>query len=217
MKRIRNRYKEHSHDHYFQSSVLIGIIALVASLFINYYASLYASTHAGNTVPDIILSNIPTYDVRSIFLFCPLILWIFFSLRTFVFPKRIPFTLKTIALFIITRSIFVTLTHLGPYTTNLTTEHIPWGIQQYTFAGDLFFSAHTGFPFLMALLFWHNKKLRLFFVACSVFFGVVVLLGHYHYSIDVLAAFFITYAIVDMAKFLFKKDYARFQQAVAEE
>ena len=45
--------------------------------------------------------------------------------------------------------------------------------------------------------------LRYLFLAWSVFFGIVVLLGHLHYTIDVLSAFFITYGIVDIAKWLF--------------
>ena len=76
---------------------------------------------------------------------------------------------------------------------------------------DLFFSGHTGIPFLMALMFWNYKPLRYTFLCFSLFFAVVVLLGHLHYSIDVLAAFFITYAIFDICKFFFKKDWALFQ------
>ena len=39
-----------------------------------------------------------------------------------------------------------------------------------------------------------------------MFFGAVVLVGHLHYSIDVFAAFFITYGIHDLAKFLFSQE-----------
>jgi hypothetical protein len=49
-------------------------------------------------------------------------------------------------------------------------------------------------PFLAALCLWHMPRWRYFFLAATVFFGAVVLLGHYHYSIDVLAALFITHA-----------------------
>ena len=79
-------------------------------------------------------------------------------------------------------------------------------VRDFAFGGDLFFSAHTGTPFLMALAFWDNKFLRILFIVTAVFFGVIVLLGHFHYSIDVLAAFFITYTIYHMAEIIFKKD-----------
>jgi membrane-associated phospholipid phosphatase len=62
-------------------------------------------------------------------------------------------------------------------------------------------------PFLLGLIYWDNKILRLIFIATSVVFGTTVLLGHTHYSIDVFAAFFITYSIFHIALYLFKKDW----------
>jgi hypothetical protein len=58
----------------------------------------------------------------------------------------------------------------------------------------------------MALLYWDNKVLRTSFVALSIIFAAVVLMGHLHYSIDVLAAFFITYAIYGIAEKAFDED-----------
>jgi membrane-associated phospholipid phosphatase len=59
----------------------------------------------------------------------------------------------------------------------------------------------------MALAFWKNKYLRGIFLAASIIFGVSALLGHYHYSIDVFAAFSITYSVFQIARWLFAKDY----------
>ena len=75
----------------------------------------------------------------------------------------------------------------------------------YGVSNDLFFSGHTGAPFLMALVFWPHKRLRYIFLAWSGFFAVVVLLGHIHYTIDVLSAFFITYGIYHIALHFFPK------------
>jgi membrane-associated phospholipid phosphatase len=79
-------------------------------------------------------------------------------------------------------------------------------VGKFSFGADLFFSGHTGLPFLMALIFWKNKLLRYSFLFLSVFFGLIVLLGHIHYSIDVLSAFFITYTIWHVSEKLFPKD-----------
>jgi len=38
----------------------------------------------------------------------------------------------------------------------------------------------------------------------------VVLLGHLHYTIDVFSAFFITYGIVEIAKWLWPKEWELF-------
>jgi hypothetical protein len=54
-------------------------------------------------------------------------------------------------------------------------------VNKFSFGGDLFFSGHTGLPFLMALLFWENLRLRVLFIASSVFFGIIVLMGHILY------------------------------------
>jgi membrane-associated phospholipid phosphatase len=74
------------------------------------------------------------------------------------------------------------------------------------FGGDLFFSGHTGLPFLIALIYWDHKTYRIIFITLAAIFGSVALMGHLHYSIDVFAAFFITYAIYHIAMQIFKKD-----------
>ncbi len=121
-------------------------------------------------------------------------------------PRYFPFTLKVLAMFIVIRSIFIILTHIGPYY-----EFAPLPpnklMGSISFGGDLFFSGHTGVPFLMALIFWSFAWLRLTFIARSGIAGLGVLLSHIHYSIDVVAAFFITYAIFEMAKNFFPKSY----------
>ena len=147
------------------------------------------------------------FDVDGIFIYGPLFLWLFVSLICLYQPKKIPFVLKSIALFVFIRSIFITLTHIGPFPdeTLFSSNPARW-FNKFAFGGDLFFSAHTGLPFLMSLVFWDNKTLRYIFIVTAAFFGAIVLLGHFHYSIDVFAAFFITYAIFHMAEFIFEKD-----------
>jgi hypothetical protein len=135
----------------------------------------------------------------------------FVAILSFHKPSRIPFVLKASALFIFTRAIFISLTHLAPPAHMTAVNSINFLERLISGSGDdLFFSAHTGFPYLMALIFWQNKTLRWLFLAISVFFGGTVLLGHLHYSIDVFSAFFITYGIFNIAKRVFKKDYEFF-------
>ncbi len=206
MENIIKGYKLHFKNRGFVISVVFAMAMLVVSLFVNFYAGMYATNRASNAVSDIILSNIRTFDVDGLFVYGGFSLFIFIVILCLVNPKKIPFTVKSISLFIVIRSIFISLTHLGPFPTQalVPAENI---ISYVSFTGDLFFSGHTGLPFLMALIYWDNKFIRYLFFALSLFFGVVVLLGHLHYSIDVLSAFFITYTIYHISETIFKKDY----------
>lgn len=208
MKIWTQKWKEVIINNEFIQSFIFSIIFLLISLYINFRAGNYATESASLPVTDIILSNIRVYDVDIFFIWGPIFLFTIIAIICIYHPKKIPFIIKNIALFTIIRSIFISLTHLGPFPTQAISESTNF-ISKFTFGGDLFFSGHTGVPFLMALIFWHYKPLRYFFLAYSIFMGTVVLLGHYHYSIDVLAAFFITYTIYHMSLYLFKKDKER--------
>jgi hypothetical protein len=208
---VKNRYVENLADPVFRFSSAIAIIAFIITAFINYYAGTYATEQASNSVTDIILSNTPVFDVDAIFVYGSLVLTTFIGALMLIHPKRIPFTLLSVALFVFTRSIFISLTHIGPFPSQ-TVLDLGSVTDKFIFGGDLFFSGHTGIPFLMALVFWQNRYLRFIFILWSVVFGVTALLGHLHYTIDVLSAFFITYAIFHIAEILFKKERALFHR-----
>lgn len=185
----------------------LGLVLLTASLFVNYYAGIYANSKQSNYVSDVILDNLPVYNMNIVFFEGFLLFWILITLILIYKPKNIPFTLKSISLFILIRSVFITLTHLRDYPNEMFIQADSMFKDVFTFGGDLFFSAHTGMPFLMALVFWKYKKLRWLFLFASVFFAATVLLGHLHYSIDVFGAYFITYSIAKLSEYLFEKDY----------
>ena len=200
-----NSYKKYfKNKDFFQSSIL-GLILLIFSLCINFLAISYATDRASNSVTDVILSNTPALNVADVFVYGLFALIIFIIYLTLINPKRIPFVLKSVSMFILIRSIFISSTHIGlfPNTISINVNIL----KELTSGGDLFFSGHTGLPFLMALIFWQNKNLRYLFIALSVAFGTIALLGHYHYTIDVLSAFFITYGIYHICIKTFKKDY----------
>jgi len=213
MQKIGQSYKAHFRDKSFLLSFVSSVVILLGALSVNFYAAMYAVEKASNPVTDIVLSNIRVYDVDTIFIYGPLVLWIFAGCILLIEPRRIPFTLKSIALFVVIRSIFISLTHIGSFPTHLTIPPASF-INDFTSTEDLFFSAHTGLPFLLALIFWEHKYLRTLFIGASLLFGTIVLLGHLHYSIDVLSAFFITYTIYHIAERVFPKDKRVFTEGI---
>lgn len=200
------KYKEFFSKKENVSALLNGLSLFILSLLANFYAALFAVRRASSPVSDLVLSNIPVFDVDAIFIYGPVVLWAFVVCLCLWEPKRIPFILKSIALFVLIRSVFITLTHIGPFPTRAPLDYSLDIVKMFTTGGDLFFSGHTGLPFLMALVFYRSYWLRVFFILAAVFFGVIVLLGHFHYSIDVLSAFFITYTIYHMAEKFYRKD-----------
>lgn len=209
MRKILAKYRVYVMNRIFLRSILMGMLFFIVSLIVNYNASIYALDVASNPVTDFFLDRLPLVNTELIFIEGFAIFWAFFTLLALHEPRRIPFLLKSLALFITVRAIFVSLTHIGPFPeeakidSNLITR-------AFTSGSDLFFSGHTGIPFLMALMFWEQYYLRIIFLFSSLVMGASVLLGHLHYSIDVFAAFFITYTIFVIAKKFFRKDHEVF-------
>lgn len=189
----------------YYASLLEALLFLVISMYATHYASRYAEIKASNFVEDLVLSNTRVYNFEFIFVEVAIMLALFVAVLCIRFRLTAPFLIKSLALFSIIRAIFVSLTHIGPYPTKL--ELASPLLNFITSGNDLFFSGHTGFPFLMALIFWNHRYLRILFLFASFLFGTIVLLSHLHYSIDVFAAFFITYSIYHIAMKWFRKDY----------
>ncbi|HUX35806.1 MAG TPA: phosphatase PAP2-related protein [Candidatus Paceibacterota bacterium] len=192
-------------------SLYEGIIFSVIALIVQSFAGQYSAKSATNIVGDLFLDNLPTIDFTRVLVEGAFLVTLIALTLLIVKPKHILFALKVIPLFIVVRSFFVTLTHLGIYPNQIVLGSSPLD-KLYLFLNmqdGFFFSGHTGLPFLLALIFWYEKPWRYFFFTVSLMFGITVLFAHVHYSIDVFAAPFMTYSIFKFAELeLFRKDYA---------
>ena len=188
-----------------------GAAFLAASTIAIFAAVTYATVHASNHVTDFVLSRVGPFNVQFLFIYGT---FTAFAITVGLLgwrPNRLPFALKAMALFLLVRAVFVALTHMAP--SPIDPQKPAPIFNSIFYGGDLFFSGHTGLPFLAALAFWHIPQWRMFYLALTGFFGAVVLLGHYHYSIDVLAALFITHGVFQISCWLFGRDNALFRSS----
>jgi len=211
---MRILYKHGGHrrlftDRIFLRDALVSTGIFIVGVTINFYAGLYATAKASNYVEDIVLSNIPVMNVDAHFVIGTFVIVALVASLLIARPQWLPFTAAALGLFYTIRAIFISLTHLGPFPDRI---HLDWGtiVSKFIGGNDLFFSGHTGAPFLLALIFWSIPPLRYTFLAWTAFFAAIVLLGHFHYSIDVLAAFFITYTIFHISEIVFRRYRAHF-------
>lgn len=193
-------------------SLYSAILLLGFALFFNLVLGSLASQRAiRSPYPiDLLLDILPIVDLDFIIGHAATAFYFVVLTLVLLRPQYLLFAVKAAALFIVIRAVFVNLTPLGLYPGNNDFSAGELGYRFYSyfnFKGNYFFSGHTGLPFLFGLVFLNRKGWRNFFFATSFIFGASVLLAHVHYSIDVFAAPFITYAIFKITQKLFPRDY----------
>jgi len=184
--------------------IFISLIFLVIALMLNDAAGDYTTRAGKASVPDIILDYIPSIDLSFIFVWgYVLVIFILLCYPLIYQIKEIHIVISQFSLLVLMRSFFISLTHLA-LPANAITPNIPWIYHLLFFHNDLFFSGHTAIPFLGFLIF-RKEKIGIFFLIMTFILGVTVLLMHVHYSIDVFAAFFITYGCYKIGNWLFNR------------
>ncbi len=198
------KWRKEIKDHY--KSIVFSVFLLILATVINYNAGVYVSEKGSGIVSDFILDNIGPYDLSFLFIYG----WLFLVGLMIIYPVFFKVNLfhrvlGQFSVLIIVRSFFITLTHLKT-PADAIYGLFPGAINILAFQNDLFFSGHTAVPFL-GFLIYQDHKVRWLFLVGSIVMAITVLLMHQHYTIDVLAAYFITYGTYKLARFFspFKK------------
>jgi hypothetical protein len=200
------------------SALVLLAVAYLVEHVANTFAFEFALRPTSNYVGDLILDNIPALDLNFLIVEGAFLAILFGLILIFRHPRSILFALKALALFIIIRAFFISLTHVGIHP-----ESIAPGLGFFdaiylylNFQTGLFFSGHTGLPFLFALIFWEHRRTRFVLIGVSILFGIAVLAAHVHYSIDVFAAPFMAYGIYRLTELFFPRDYALWKKHAPE-
>ncbi len=211
---IQKIHKTHKDfwNNYKMSLLGWGFLWFAFAIFVQHFAYKYIDNYVeGTRVGDLLLDNIAPVNLDFFIVQGALVSTLIVLFLFLIKPKYLSFSLKALALFIVIRSFFISLTHLGVSLHQITLDTSMLGFSIYDFLynakNDFFFSGHVGTSVLFALIFWKEKFWRELFLVFAFVFGVSMILAHMHYSIDIFAAPFITYAIYAMSKYIFVHDY----------
>jgi len=184
---------------------VLGFFMLSYSLYTHLgWAADHRAMPSGS---DWLLRHLPYLNVL------PVLSWGWLGLHVFAgaaailyYPRRIPFLVFLLGLFIGIRSVFIFLSPIGPPVgmldmSKLDSLFAPI-LGTWTFQNEFVFSGHTSIPFLF-FLFFETPRLKAIMLAGSLTMGVCVLLSHEHYSVDVLGAYFVSYSIFVLAEKLY--------------
>lgn len=184
--------------------ILIALICLVLSLALYSIAGNYVDKNINTPATDIILDNLPTVNFSWLYSYGFIIVLGVLLLHPLIWkPKDFHAAMIQFSLLLLIRSFFITLTHLKVPSDAIL---VPFRVDGWlAFKNDLFFSGHTAVPFLGFLMFRKQGGISKFFIIATLVLATAVLLMHAHYSIDVFAAFFITYGSYQIGNVLLEK------------
>ena len=136
-------YKICFSDKAFVLSFLSGLVLLILSLVAQFYSSVYATNVSSAYVTDIILSNTKAYDLDGTFIYGTVLLFLVALIVGLSKSNYLPFLMKSVAIFTLIRSVFVSLTHIGPFISRIEINSFIFAdhFWETIFTGnDLFFS-----------------------------------------------------------------------------
>lgn len=189
-------------------ATLAGVLALFVVSYL-FYTRLgwVADQRSLPTGSDWLLRRLPLVNTL------PVLSWGFFALHLFAggaaiayYPRRMPFLLFLLAVYMIVRTAFVFLSPIGPPAGMFDMRKLDFVFSKimgtWTFNNEFVFSGHTGIPFLF-FMFFDTPKLKAVMLLGSLVMGACVLLSRNHYTVDVLAAYLVSYSIYKLSESLY--------------
>jgi len=187
----------------FRNKTIIALllVAIILILLPTFFA--FIEKREGMVLQDFVLEAIPAKDVSipTFVVIWSVVLLVFY--RIYQSPRLFLVVAYGFILMCLARILTISLLPLNPPAGIITLKdpiaNIAYGGNGIFITKDLFYSGHTGNMFLFFLCLQHKWD-KIIALAASVIVGILVMVQHIHYSIDVIAAFIFTYFIYLGAK-----------------
>jgi hypothetical protein len=185
----------------FRIKALIGTILLLIILVCFPIFFNHIQYRQGILLNDWLLSILPAHNMSVMIFICIWSTTLLALIRSVQNPDFFLTTLYSYCLLSIFRFITITIVALDP-----PVDLIPLADPLSNFfygksfiTKDLFFSGHTSTLFLISLCL-HQKKDKYFALITSIMVGILVLIQHVHYTIDVITSPFFALIAYKMGK-----------------
>jgi membrane-associated phospholipid phosphatase len=181
--------------------VALALVAIILLLLPSFFA--FIEKREGMVLQDFVLDAIPAKDVSipTFVVIWSVVLLVFY--RIYQSPRLFLVVAYGFILMCLARLLTISLLPLNPPAGIITLKdpiaNIAYGGNGIFITKDLFYSGHTGNMFLFFLCLQHKWD-KIIALAASFIVGILVMVQHIHYSIDVIAAFIFTYFIYLGAK-----------------
>jgi membrane-associated phospholipid phosphatase len=187
----------------FRNKTIIALllVAIILILLPTFFA--FIEKREGMVLQDFVLEAIPAKDVSipTFVVIWSVVLLVFY--RIYQSPRLFLVVAYGFILMCLARILTISLLPLNPPAGIITLKdpiaNIAYGGNGIFITKDLFYSGHTGNMFLFFLCLQHKWD-KIIALSASFIVGILVMVQHIHYSIDVIAAFIFTYFIYLGAK-----------------
>jgi membrane-associated phospholipid phosphatase len=187
----------------FRNKTIIALLLVTIILILLPTFFAFIEKREGMVLQDFVLDAIPAIDVSipTFVVIWSMVLLVFY--RIYQNPRLFLVIAYGFILMCILRVLTISLLPLNPPVGIIALKdpiaNIAYGGNGIFITKDLFYSGHTGNIFLFFLCL-QRKWDKIIALAASFIVGILVLVQHIHYSIDVFAAFIFTYFIYLGAK-----------------
>ena len=185
----------------YKTIIALLLVAIILIMLPTFFA--FIEKRDGMVLQDYVLDAIPAMDVSipTFTIIWSVVLLVFY--RIYQNPRLFLLVAYGFILMCVLRMLTISLLPLNPPPGLIVLKdpiaNIAYGGNGIFITKDLFYSGHTGNMFLFFLCLQHKWD-KIIALAASFIVGILVMVQHIHYSIDVIAAFLFTFFIYLGAK-----------------